>query len=157
MLRVLAFSILAAVLVIGFGLPARSLVSDEGRAFAYADVDRLVAFRRANDWAAVRDVFSGQAVEILFTPTAAVKAEGGIVLHDTRAGLACAVSPAIAKRVSRPGDDFLVVRGIVRQVQENRIAILEDCEVTGYEGLAWEAEHRSEHERRRGKYRDGLA
>ena len=157
MLRILTFAVFAAVLAVGVGLPARSLAPGAEADFHYADVDRLVAWQRAGDWDAVRDEFAGQAVEILFTPTATVEAGGRVLLHDTRASLTCAVDRGTAARVAAPGDDFLVVRGVVGPVAPGRTTEIRECEVADFRGLAWSAKHRSERDRLRNKYRAGQA
>jgi len=156
MLRVLVFAVIAAVVAVSAGLPARSSTGRTPPGYVFADVDRFVALQRDARWVEAQDEFAGARVEILFTPSATVEVNGRVVLRDALANLTCAAPRDTLSRVARPGDDFLVVRGVLGAVVPGRSTEVLGCEVVSFDGLAWEEAQRSEHNRRLQKYRAGL-
>jgi len=90
---------------------------------------------------------AGLSVELLFVPTRAVKSDDVTQLRDEVTGLTCTPAKEAVSRVGQPGDDFLVVRGVMGRADARGLRQIANCRVVGWDGVVWEEQRALEAEK----------
>ena len=147
------FAAILATLFVAFGLRAESPGPIDAREHHVLSTLELITLNegRALDTADP----AGLPVELLFVPTRMVQDGDHVVLRDEITGIACAPQKAELKRIGQPGDDYLVVRGVMGRPDEGRGREIAGCRVVGWDGVVWEETRAIEADKQRVLYEAG--
>jgi len=98
---------------------------------------------------------TGVAVELLLVPTRVAHIGGRKFLQDEITGLTCAPSESALSRAGEPGDDFLVVRGVMSQPDAAGVREIVGCQVVNWDGVVWEESRAIEAEKQEALFAAG--
>lgn len=136
-MRIFMVLVVAVGLFAAFALRAEVAPEHQPREYLTLNTEDLISLDETGAFDGGNDP-AGLAVELLFVPSQYLHLGSRTLLRDAVTGLACAPDGAALQHIGAPGDDFLVVRGVMGPADPAHGREIAACEVVGYDGVVWE-------------------